>query len=68
MLIEIIIPLGNKGTLRKMWFHTVEEDGHNEDKDHTSDSTSEPYPLFQSFDSQFQIWMMNIGMYSFSQI
>lgn len=47
MLIGIIIPLGNKETLRKMWFHTVEEDdGDNEDEDHISDSTSEPYPLF----------------------
>ena len=69
MLNGIIIPLENKGTLKKMWFHTVDEDdGHNEDEDHTSDSTSEPYPLFQSFDSEFQTWMVNIGMYFFSQI
>lgn len=45
MLIGKIIPQGNKGTLRKMWIHTVEEDD-NEAEDHTSDSTSEPYPHF----------------------
>lgn len=47
MLIGKIIPQGNKGTLRKMWIHTVEEDNcDNEDEDHTCDSTSEPYPHF----------------------
>lgn len=51
MLIKIIMPLAKTRTLRKIWFHRVEEDdGDNEDEDCTSDSTPEPYPPFQSFD------------------